>query len=124
MKEKLIELETAILAQEKGFDIETYQLPYMLEGEHKGRRGASVDCKNYVKCCTQSLLQKWLREIHNIQINIGSFHCLGKEKPFSLSIDYTVNDIWTYAEFDETDFETYEQALEYGLQESLKLIVI
>lgn len=124
MKEKLIELETALLAQEKGFDIETYQLPYMLEGEHKGRRGASVDCKNYVKCCTQSLLQKWLREIHNIPVTVLHFPKYDN-KGISEYIEYRYSFIDDNEVWDEIHrHKTYEEALEIGLQEALKRIVI
>jgi hypothetical protein len=50
MQEELITLETAKLAKEKGFDY--------FNGIYKTQRS------------TQSLLQKWLREIHKIDINL------------------------------------------------------
>lgn len=126
MEEKKIEFKTAKLADNKGFvtsdkscglftEDKKYH-PYMAHWLH--------EYKEFYFAPTQSLLQKWLREVHGIHINIGSFHCLGKEKPFSLSIDYKEDSIWTYAEFDETDFNTYEEALERGLQEGLELIKI
>ena len=120
MKEKLIELETALLAQEKGFDIETYQMPYMLDGEYRGRRGGAVDCKNYVKCCTQTLLQKWLREVHGIDIVMGiSYNSKTHKKTYTA--DPVVLDV-SFIKIPKQN--SYEEALEVGLQEALKLIYV
>jgi hypothetical protein len=102
---------------------------------------------------TQSLLQKWIREIYDIHINIRHedyFH-LSKYKYFHYDIsqgsltDVTKNkdlhgDIMDECSQDipgnhlndekfskliferEFAFKTYEEALEHGLQEALKLI--
>lgn len=72
---------------------------------------------------TQSLLQKWLRETHNIHITIESYHCLGNDKPFGLGIDAMFDGVWDYVAYPgDTNFDTYEDALEIGLIEGLKLI--
>ena len=78
---------------------------------------------------TQSLLQRWLREVHNIYVE--SYHDLtsdGTKIQFYTSWGFlqqkdkngnqNVNG-W-YDEYN--DWETYEEALEVGLQEALKLI--
>ena len=78
---------------------------------------------------TQSLLQRWLREVHNIYVE--SYHDLtsdGTKIQFYTSWGFlqqkdkngnrNVNG-W-YDEYN--DWETYEEALEIGLQEALKLI--
>jgi len=78
---------------------------------------------------TQSLLQKWLREVHNIYVE--SYHDLtsdGTKIQFYTSWGFlqqkdkngnqNVNG-W-YDEYD--NWKTYEEALEKGLQEALKLI--
>ena len=94
MKEQLISFETANLANSK-------------------------DIKNLMKdgkLCTQSLLQKYLREEFDIHIIIASSNIKGynygvtKEKGF-LGISTK-----------EFPYNTYEEALEAGLQEGLKLI--
>ena len=46
MKEQLISYETAVLAHKKGFK------------------------RNIINTCPQSVLQKWLREVHDIDIEI------------------------------------------------------
>lgn len=71
----------------------------------------------YTLAPTQSLLQKWLREIHNIHITIdynqsGKFSCrLCDEVENNLSIEL-------FGEY----FNSYEEALGAGLQEALNLI--
>ena len=68
---------------------------------------------------TQSLLQKWLREKHKIVLIIG----------YQYEDDLTPYSYWIYKEGESLpinqwvdDLKTYEQALELGLQEALKLI--
>jgi hypothetical protein len=140
MTEKLIKLETAKLAKEKGFNWpvgETYSSKGLTQVYYKsiyedmnGKRHEVTPNvypnPPYYSAPTQALLQKWIREVHNIHITIDSYHCLGRSKPFGLSIDYlNESGKWTYADYrDDTDFEIYEDALEKGLVEGLKLINI
>lgn len=87
MKEPLIDFETAKLAKEKGFNIDTSsQRFYTLKRETTNYPGISQvgslrytydywnPCfkqdNNYAYAPTQSVLQKWLRVEHNIQIEI------------------------------------------------------
>ena len=100
MKDEIITLETAKLAKKKGFNIPVsdYINPDSIE-------------ENY-SAPTQSLLQRWLRETHNTHITI---RC----KRTDLSLDgfwYVINSL------ESKMFNTYEQALEEGLYEALKLI--
>ena len=118
MKETLISFETAKLAKKKGFgwfgfgECEKFYYPPTKEltRNHRG--------ENY-PAPTQSLLQKWLREVHEIHININTFYFedLGK-------YGYEVEDIihkegWVVM---SNTAGTYEEALEKGLQKALKLI--
>lgn len=64
---------------------------------------------------TQALLQKWLREVHNIHIAI-----LPKQLPNNSIVYYSFKGKLKM-DFDDL-YETYEEALEHGLQEALKLI--
>ena len=64
---------------------------------------------------TQSLTQKWLREVHNIHIQI-IFLALNNRYVFAI-YKYGEEDIESVLEY-----ETYEFALEAALQEALKLI--
>ncbi len=66
---------------------------------------------------TQSLLQKWLREVHLISIKVDDF-------TYNSKIRYDVNVVPLGSQEDTPSevLKSYEEALEKGLQEALKLI--
>ena len=122
MEEQLISFETAKLAKEKGFQEEClhfYCLNRTCNHVDKANKYSfevnankeSDDNFGYGKTTsapTQSLLQKWLREEHmeHVTSNIGE-------------LGYS----WKIAWRKEGGFyKTYEEALERGLVEALKLI--
>ena len=116
MKEQLTVFKTARLAKEKGFNISTYSNCWVktLDGKimHNSERRDCAEhdrCETYLSQPSQTMLQKWLREVHNINVYCV---CRGGE--------------WTYW-IDKTsplsqESTTYEKALEEGLQEGLNLI--
>lgn len=65
---------------------------------------------------TQALLQRWLREVHKIDIEI-SVHLRGGDRLYRADIY-----IEAFHEKELKEEETHEQALEAGLLEALKLI--
>ena len=137
MEDTLISFETAKLAKEKEFlEISNYPLWFHSNGVEASDFEDlwNVKKSEYFKheCIlrpTQSLLQKWLREVHNIYVE--SYHDLtsdGTKIQFYTSWGFlqqkdkngnrNVNG-W-YDEYN--DWKTYEEALEFGLQEGLKLL--
>ena len=136
MEEEIITLETAKLAKEKGFREETYfhysqnmvnNLELLIDpldpqvgtGEWK-KANYNHDGWVFVKYAapTQSQLQKWLREKHFIHINIFSANEMSPPPTEKL-------DDWHYyiqCGFTRTEggYDTYEEALEAALQETLK----
>jgi len=109
MIEPLINFETAKLAKEKGCDLPLY----ILEDHNNG---ADI-------LCTQSLLQKWLREKHDIHIYVDTTPTFDSIHPkkWRASIKYCFQPFkWTTGKYVIKD--TYEEVLETGLQEALKLI--
>ncbi len=123
MKEQLISFETAKLAKATGFihmeancygDNMCYQLP---DGELvNALKGNTIT--GYILAPTQSLLQKWLREVYNKSVIAnnnasGWYWELNKAESGTFITDYFL---------EEYEYETYEEALEIGLQETLKLI--
>ncbi len=100
MQETLITKETAILGETIGYPFYTYpNVP------------------------TQSLLQKWLREVHNIDclpmLNMSNnYSCHIYKNKLSINKD---KDIWN-GEGIIPNGKDYTKVLEEGLQESLKLI--
>lgn len=70
-----------------------------------------------IEAPTQSLLQKWLREKHNIHIGVyyNKNSCVWDVECWH------VDDVEPFY-YGNIEFNTYEEALENGLQEALKLI--
>ena len=137
LREKLISFETAILAKEKGFknacdgfvnkDNEYIFMPDLLypnnsEFSHNSEEDPEVVewkelMKTLVLAPTQSLLQKWLREVHEISIKIDDYYTNSRVR-----FDYNVCELGSQEDNPVGIFETYEEALAIGLQEGLKLI--
>ena len=149
MKEQLIGFETAKLASEKGFDIpsarfyctdgvirfDPFSIFYLDEDEvdelekdsiliNDGRCIVSLwEDRNLtignILAPTQSLLQKWLREKHKLHTSLylqeSTYLHRWRVKVFYLDKLEDPNiHFW--------DFDTYEEALEKGLQGALNLI--
>lgn len=126
MKDAIIKFETAVLAKEKGFDVQSdhwfqyrpYNNSYVLFDSSDNLLSPRFD-EGDLWCPTQSLLQRWLREVHFIDVVIyPSF--MGSE----MNYYYLV---FSKRDFDniiqgETNNYTYEEAFEAGLQKALKLI--
>lgn len=119
MIEEIVTLETAKLAKEKGFPNDNswaFARFYSkgCDGEFK-----ITPNSNHIDDCyapTQSLLQRWLREVHDIYISIEWF--------WKSEYRVRINDSGIIDHEDEFNYEnhTYEEALEKGLQEGLRLI--
>ena len=126
MIEEFVKLETAKLLKEKGFmeDVFTFYEADSIEGDMKLSEtydksenfNEKDDC---FSAPTQSLTQKWLRNTKFLHIEIGYMYG-----------DYWLYDILTIPTHDLIGLEdrapvrynTYEEALEAGIQEALKLI--
>jgi len=132
MEDQVINLETGMLTKEKGFDLKTeyvyaetwcfdyedhhtgneyhaeYVKPRLVSSEYPGFHDHIV-----CKAPTQSLLQKWLREVHNV-------HCwVTPESLQNFNYHYFNNGGLTHS---KDGFITYENAMEAVLQESLNTL--
>lgn len=131
---KDLKYNTAKLAQEKGFPKK-----FCTFGISKSE---NIHCTvsqcnlwdNIMPCCSQSELQKWVREIHKIHIEIKptpfgqenfkwTFK-LGLMEISSIPNIMRKNSYSTLAKENESYFDSYEEALEEGLLESLKLLIV
>ena len=120
MKEKLITLETAKLAKEKGFDESTvgFYLKRELIVANPIINKRFVDpLEDIIEAPTQSLLQKWLREKNNVHIQV---HFINNS--YLIKIKYFEKESIMDLNIKKYLHKTYEEALEKGLQEALKLI--
>lgn len=114
--DKLISFETAILAKEKGFN-EVCLNNYALDGNSYDRKPVGLSAP------TQSLLQDWLREKHNIYIVIlPTINMCWAFKIINIGNENI--ELPPYDGVDAYDYSVYEEALEAGLFEGLKLIKI
>ena len=131
MTDQLISFETAKLAKEKEFlepTINLYDISnrgiWQDEQLFMGDK-SSYDEKIDLFAPTQSLLQRWLREKHGIHIYIKttpSFDEIQGNK-WKSSIKYSFKSFkWTTGHYYLGN--TYEEVLEQGLQEALKLIEV
>jgi hypothetical protein len=136
MTEELVTLETAKLLKEKGFD-ETYE--YCILDQDDDVIGASRGCiinekivrhkniKNAIPIPSLYQAQKWLREIKGVYVWVEPV--IGKKWKVSFC-DFNVpteESDWMENEINKGNgykvyVTTYEEALEAGLQEALKLI--
>jgi hypothetical protein len=129
MQESLITFETAKLAKEKEFKINEH---LSIDDENPRNLKSNYNPREYQPWyfnLTQSLLQKWLREVHNIKVFVTTNTEVNAKysyivlypptKGWSLSRDKFLR--WTNTKGSLAD-ESYEKILEEGLQEGLKLI--
>jgi len=124
MKEQLIKFETSVLAKQKGFDIDC-ELFYITKdrppmGYNLSAKESLSDNPQYNKYIlvpTQSLLQKWLREVHNIDAFVVACY-IGEDKHrYSYYITHP-----TDTDSDGCEALTYEEALEQALYECLHIV--
>ena len=134
MEDQIISFETAKLAKEKGFNVPVRSMyldsELFLDKNTKGNYNdpnwvsswRTSPTHDTLSAPTQSLLQKWLREVHRIDI-----YCYPNYD--KKGVTFQVN-LYTdpYVKFKDTNhfykggYKTYEEALEEGLYEALKLI--
>jgi hypothetical protein len=115
MQDQFISYNTAKLAKEKGFNI-SFHYVFLCEIDSKKGYDPSINIGHDYKVneypdervgiCTQSLLQKWLRDVHNINVFIKRGY--GWE--------------WYIESEGDGTYNTYEEALEEGLKEGLNKI--
>ena len=130
MEDTRITFETAKLAKEKGFNALCYDAfnskgnlysngwcEYLYDNKVEIPFRSGVLESQDILAPTQSLLAKWLREEHNIIVLVDYE-----------GIDGYYYKFYSYKEgnknYDASDknYNTYEEALEAGIQEALKLI--
>lgn len=136
--ENLITLPTAKLAKEKGFNLYSPAY-YTCDNPASGKPGNQLSIKGYAKWIdlgdedsqegtliysapTQSMLQKWIREIHHIHVHVNSYafgyYPLHDNTPTPLE-SWEIDRRW---ENNTAQHKTYEAALEEGLIKALELI--
>lgn len=128
MDDNLISFETAKLTKEKGFNIHCRWYFDDENGElYENKDFPHNSWNGNLFAPTQSLLQKWLRELHGVDIHITRNKPSYREYRVEIyKVDNTPN--YIYFQINEENskfckwFDDYEEALEAGLVEALNLI--
>lgn len=121
MKDQLVSLETAKLAKEKGFDWEVHKM----YGNQNTPQLEEYDAGLYMMwgltlAPTQSLLQKWFRELYDLHIHI-TVNQFGYGFMYAITDHIKCKNLITLKGGVSSNY-TYEQALEAGLIEAFNLI--
>ena len=132
MKDEIILFETAKLAKEKGFNakcLSYWGINYVMELTPELNSSFNRHTYNYngdefidqsYSAPSQGLLQRWLREKHYIHIEI----LLSDDSPYEqFYIRYMKIGQYFSLAHDDVYKDTYEEALEIGLNKALKLII-
>lgn len=127
MTEELVTLKTAKILKEKGFNEFCKDIindnGKLMETVYRTNNDLP---KSFYSCPTQSIAQKWLREIRGVYVYVEPV--IGKRWKLSFC-DFNVpteESDWMENEINKGNgykvYVTYEEALEAGIQEALKLI--
>ncbi len=120
MKEQLISYKTAKLAKEKKFDLNCHYAQFVEDEEpiyNESAHNWNLYEEGY-SVPTQSSLQKWLREVHKLSVEVFS-----DETHWEVIVEKLPSYSAYDSEYSSDDkFNTYEEALEEGLKQALKLI--
>lgn len=136
LEEPLIVQETAKLARKAGFKIETLWYFDSVNADIADEKDNWNQYEDMYSAPTQALLQKWLREEYNIQVQTAyekGFWCYilyqlpsTEDIKFAASGECQDGDLWLDADMVNKEWylqeqKSYEEALENGLQEALRL---
>ena len=130
IEEQFVSFETAKLLKEAGFEA-NLKTRYVEEEKDEWAfwdSGTKRSDYNYfddtIACPTQALAARWLREVHHLNV----YACFddvcfddGERKWFFMRENTMIND-YTSEYCSIISYDSYEQALEAGLQEAIKLI--
>lgn len=125
MIDQLVSFETAKLAKEKGFEIVCDNGYHPDEGNlFSGSTWMSIlriKSERHTQAPTQTLLQKWLRDNHNIHVEPKVDKIMDTSK-FGYWMTVITDGKANKGDLPHYKFDSYENALEEGLQKALKLI--
>jgi hypothetical protein len=118
MTDTLVTFETAKLAKKIGFSIVT-ENKYFLNKKLTTKQ-QHQSSKPMIYAPNQSLLQRWLREVHNIHIEVF-FDTVCYDYRLINMHDLHIKNLRNY-KLGHKYINTYEEALEIGLQQGLNLV--
>jgi hypothetical protein len=125
-EEQLITFETAKLLKEKGFTEKTIRY-FDTSGDNCSGLiplNWNMSLENIYSRPTQTYLQKWFREVHNIQVLSLPFAEDSTDENSNTKYHPLVNHkhFYGFIHKEGNEYDSYEKALEVGLIEALNLI--
>lgn len=124
MKDQLISFEAAKLAKEIGFNIDQLMV-YNKDTKDFWNQftltsSPNLCRKNGYLAPTQSLLQKWLRDTHNIHIEISL-----SDSEFKYDSDLYIigEEMRCLTKYTTIECESYEEALERAIKKTINLLL-
>ena len=127
--EDYVSYETAKLLKKSGFDSDEISCINVFKGHTYKIHGTVIDADEDVTIPTIQLAMKWLREVHNIYINID-IHWLyfANQNGFMYIITKILENGTDYVnsngdENDEYFYSTYEEACEAAIKYCLKSLI-
>ena len=121
IEEQFVSFETAKMLKEAGFDVPCTS--QYTEGKYIWNvdypYNFNQDEFGYSRP-TQALAARWLREVHNIHLFVNYF--FEDNKWFYVTVDLTESDEVKATHLNESNYESYEAALEAGLKHGLELV--
>lgn len=118
MELKIVDFETAKLLKEVGFD-EVVDYFYEHEGIGKmpNKNSEFPNKESFQSAPTQDLARKFLRDKHNVSIEIQTPDMANQGWGYSIHIVESVGSV-----NDGEGYDTYEQALEEGIKQACKYL--
>ena len=110
--EDYVSFETAKLLKEKGMDISCFN-HYVQKNNNDGTSEA-------VTVCTLQMAMKWLRRIHNVNIDIVS---VWNQKRFEYQVFIVTPENAKHCYIDDKLYLDYEQAVEAAIKYSLENLI-
>lgn len=131
IEESYVSFDTAKLLKEAGFDEwccygynkDGNKTPLSLKNSTIEEMFNSIGDEWYVSAPTQALAARWLREVHRISVDAAFMAPSTNIDVWQYFIGKMDDMIWP-GDFEtcERTYATYEEAMEAGLQEAIKLI--
>lgn len=121
IEESYVSFETAKILKEAGFD-EVCSLSYCSDKGDKSfllERNSDLT-PGQCSCPTQALAARWLREVHNIHV-FAFFDYVERNWIYCIA-DLDADTAEGGMEMSESNYPTYEEAMEDALQHAVKLI--
>lgn len=120
IQEEYVSFDTARMLKEAGFD-EPCDWAYYNDGKIAAINAInSTLSRGYISRPTQSLAARWIREVHNIHVFAN--YSFDKKIWFDVIILMECTDPLEATIPDLVNYESSEDAMEFGIQRALKMI--